>query len=130
MQLTMTEAKEILEARGFTIKSTGPDDMNPDIYYRGEWMGYLYEFHAYIHKSMPSLGIDDETEYIYFSDSDADMHLMRILDGLTSHQHISEEQMRRDRAENVRKYFDRKMEEAERHVRALSKVPVWEAIRS
>ena len=88
-------------------------------------MGYLYEFHAYIHKSIPSLGIDDETEEVHFSDSDADMHLMRILEGLTSHQTISEEQMRRVRAENVRKYFDRKMEEAERHVRALSKVPVW-----
>ena len=105
MQLTMSEARQILETRGFTIKTTGPDDMNPDIYYQGEWMGYLYEFHAYIHKSIPSLGIDDETEEVHFSDSDADMHLMRILEGLTSHQTISEEQMRRVRAENVRKYF-------------------------
>lgn len=105
MQLTMSEARQILETRGFTIKTTGPDDMNPDIYYHGEWIGYLYEFHAYIHKSIPSLGIDDETEEVHFSDSDADMHLMRILEGLTSHQTISEEQMRRVRADNVRKYF-------------------------
>lgn len=118
MRLTMKEAKEILESRGFTIKSTGPDDMNPDIYYQREWMGYLYEFHAYIHKSIPSLGIDDETEEVHFSDSDADMHLMRILEGLTSHQTISEEQMRRVRAENVRKYFKERKINA-----AIAKIP-------
>lgn len=108
MRLTMSEARQILETRGFTIKSTGPDDMNPDIYYQREWVGYLYEFHAYIHKSMPSLGIDDETEDIHFSDSDADMHLLRVIDGLTSHQIISEERLRKERVDDIQDYFNRR----------------------
>jgi hypothetical protein len=108
MELTMAEAKEIIESRGLTIDSNRLNDQNPAIYWKGEWVGYISEFSVSLHQDLPSLGLTEQGELIPFSDGNADKRLSRRIDTLKDSQRRYEESMRQEKVDNIRDYFNRR----------------------
>lgn len=108
MQLTMTEAKKIIETSGLTIDSNRPNDQNPAIYWKGEWVGYISEFSISLHQDLPSLGLTKPNELIPFTDKDALERLTRKIDILKDSQRRYEERMRQDKVDDIRDYFNRR----------------------
>ena len=108
MTLTMQEAKEILEARGLIIDSNRPNDQNPAIYWKGEWVGYISEFSISMHKDLPSLGLTEPNQLIPFSDNDADKRLAIRIDSLLDSPRRYEERLRQDKVDDIREYFNRR----------------------
>ena len=108
MQLTMLEAKKMIELRGLTIDSKRPNDQNPAIFWKGEWVGYISEYGVSLHQDLPSLGLTQPNELIPFTDKDADERLRRKIDTLKDSQRRYEERMRQDKVDNIRDYFKRR----------------------
>lgn len=108
MRLTMKEAKEILEARGLTIDSNSPNDQNPAIYWKGEWVGYMSEFSISIHKDLPSLGLTEPNQLIPFTDRDAFERLETRIASLLDSQRRYEERLRQEKVDDIRDYFNRR----------------------
>ena len=108
MELTIAEAKEILEARGLTIDSNRPNDPIPAIYWKGEWVGYISQFSVSMHQALPSLGLTDQAERIPFSDGNADQRLSRKIDSLKDSPRRYEERMRQEKVDNIRDYFNQR----------------------
>lgn len=106
MKLTMTEAKEILKARGLTIEANSPNEAA--IYWKGEWVGYILEFSVSMHKDLPSLGLTEPNEMIPFSDNNADQRLAMRIDSLKDSPRRYEERMRQEKVEDIRDYFNRR----------------------
>lgn len=104
----MTKAKSMLVTRGLTIDSKRPNDQNPAIYWKGEWVGYISEYGVSLHQDLPSLGLTQPNELIPFSDSDADGRLRRKIDTLKDSQRRYEERMRQDKVDTIRDYFNRR----------------------
>ena len=108
MRLTFAEAKEILEARGLTIDSNRPNDQNPAIYWKGEWVGYISEFSVSMHKDLPSLGLTEPNELIPLTADNASSRLAMRIDSLKDSPRRYEEGMRQEKVENIRDYFNRR----------------------
>lgn len=108
MELTMAEAKEILESRGLTIDSNRLNDQNPAIYWKNELVGYISEFSVSMHQDLPSLGLTDQGELIPFSDGNADQRLSRRIDSLKDSPRRYEERMRQEKVNDIRDYFNRR----------------------
>lgn len=108
MRLTMAAAKETLESKGLTISSNRPNDQNPAIYWKGEWVGYISEFCVSLHHDLPSLGLNQPNELIMFSLNDADEHLSRKIDSLKDSPRRYEERLRQEKVEDIRDYFNRR----------------------
>ena len=105
MRLTFAEAKEIIEARGLTIDSNRPNDQNPAIYWKGEWVGYISEYGVSMHKDLPSLGLTEPNQLIQFSADNASSRLAMRIDSLLDSPRRIDRETRKKRVENVRKYF-------------------------
>ena len=108
MTLTMQEAKEIIETRGLTIDSNRPNDQNPAIYWKGEWVGYISEFSVSMHKDLHSLGLTDPNELIPFTDREAFERLTRKIDLLNDSRRRYEERLRQEKVDDIREYFNRR----------------------
>ena len=108
MSLTMQEAKKILEARGLTIDSNRPNDQNPAIYWKGEWVGYISEFSISMHKDLPSLGLTEPNRLIPFSDNDADKRLAMMIASLLDSPRRYEERLRQEKVDDIREYFNKR----------------------
>lgn len=122
MKLTMKEAKEILEARGLTIDSNRPNDQNPAIYWKGEWVGYISQFSVSLHQDLPSLGLTEQNELIPLTADNASSRLSIRLDSLKDSPRRYEERMRQEKLNNIRDYFKgqkNKIREIDRQVEIL-----------
>lgn len=108
MRLTMKEAKEILEARGLTISSNRPNDQNPAIYWKGEWVGYISEFSVSLHHDLPSLGLTEQGELIPLTADNASSRLAIRIDSLKDSPRRYEERLRQEKVEDIRDYFNRR----------------------
>lgn len=108
MRLTFAEAKEILKARGLTISSKRPNDQNPAIYWKGEWVGYISEFSVSMHQDLPSLGLTDQGELIPLTDDNASSRLAMRIDSLKDSPRRYEERMRQEKVDDIRDYFNRR----------------------
>ena len=105
MQLTMAEARQILETRGLTIDSNRPNDQNPVIYYQGECVGYISEFSVSLHQDLPSLGLTEPNELIALRADDASSRLAMRIDSLKDSPRRYEERLRQEKVDNIQKYF-------------------------
>jgi hypothetical protein len=122
MELTMAEAKEIIESRGLTIDSNRLNDQNPAIYWKGEWVGYISEFSVSLHQDLPSLGLTEQGELIPFSDGNADQRLSRRIDTLKDSPRRYEERLRQEKVDDIREYFEvrkKMIREIDRHIAIL-----------
>lgn len=108
MKLTMKEAKEILESRGLTIDSNRPNDQNPAIYWKGEWVGYISQFSVSLHQDLPSLGLTEQNELIPLTADNASSRLAMRIDSLKDSPRRYEERMRQEKVDNIRDYFNRR----------------------
>ena len=108
MRLTFAEAKEILEARGLTISSNRPNDQNPAIYWKGEWVGYISEYGVSMHKDLPSLGLTEPNQLIQFSADNASSRLAIRIDSLLDSPRRYEERLRQEKVDDIRDYFNRR----------------------
>lgn len=122
MRLTFAEAKEILEARGLTIDSNRPNDQNPAIYWKGEWVGYISQFSVSMHQDLPSLGLAEPNELIPLTADNASSRLAMSIDSLKDSPRRYEERMRQEKVDNIRDYFKgqkNKIREIDRQVEIL-----------
>lgn len=108
MRLTFAEAKEILKARGLTISSNRPNDQNPAIYWKGEWVGYMSEYGVSMHKDLPSLGLTEPNQLIPLTDDNASSRLAMRIDSLKDSPRRYEERMRQEKVDDIRDYFNRR----------------------
>lgn len=108
MRLTMKEAKEILEARGLTISSNRPNDPNPSIDWKGEWVGYISPSSVSMHKDLPSLGVSELSDTIALRADDADKQLSARIDLLKDSPRRHEECLRQEKVDDIRDYFNRR----------------------
>lgn len=108
MRLTFAEAKEILEARGLTIDSNRPNDQNPAIYWKGEWVGYISQFSVSLHQDLPSLGLTEQNELIPLTADNASSRLAMRIDSLKDSPRRYEERMRQEKVDDIRDYFNRR----------------------
>lgn len=106
MRLTFAEAKEILESRGLTIDSNRPNDQNPAIYWKGEWVGYISQFSVSMHQDLPSLGLTEPNELIPLTADNASSRLSIRIDSLKDSPRRYEERMRQEKVDNIRDYFE------------------------
>ena len=122
MKLTMAEAKEIIESRGLTIDSNRPNDQNPAIFWKGEWVGYISQFSVSLHKDLPSLGLTEPNELIPLSADNASSRLAMRIDSLKDSPRRYEERLRQEKVDDIRKYFEGRknmIREIDRHIAIL-----------
>lgn len=107
-RLTMTEAKELIESKGLTIRSNMPFDLSPGIYYNDEWVGYMTQNCVVLHKDLPSLGtFSSPSETVSLTAEDADVALEIKIDLLKDSPRRYEERLRQRKLEVLRDYFNR-----------------------